>query len=143
RIMFLIFINLMFFWIHTSIAAVACPSPFSPVGEQCLLVLGGGSFGKDDRSWHKALDKCQQRGGTLAQLRDSTQLVKHIRSNDPSKRTWSFWVGAKRENENEEFRWTRSGRYVSNWDDGQPDNGGFFNFLAGGENCVELMVRNG
>ncbi|CAL4068548.1 unnamed protein product, partial [Meganyctiphanes norvegica] len=121
---------------------VTCPSQFRSVGEQCLLVLGGGHMDVQDKSWQQAMEKCQQMGGTLAQIENTTQIVDHI-DKDLHKRNWRFWVGAKRTNKEEEFEWTSSGMLVGNWAPWQPDNGAFSLLEVTDdkdENCVELQA---
>ncbi|CAL4070184.1 unnamed protein product, partial [Meganyctiphanes norvegica] len=115
-----------------------CPPLFRKLGEQCLRVLLGPA---EDRTYHQALGKCQHLGGTLAQLQDTSHIIRYI-STDLGKGNWKFWVGATWNNKKEGFRWFTSGKKVTNWEDGQPDNGGIKVFDWSDEHCVEIQAWN-
>ncbi|CAL4064709.1 unnamed protein product [Meganyctiphanes norvegica] len=115
-----------------------CPTQFRKLGEQCLRVFLGPA---EDRTYHQALSRCQYLGGTLAQLQDTSHIIRHI-STDLGKGNWKFWVGATFKNKKEGFRWLTSGKKVTNWDDGQPDNGGLNVFDFSDEHCVEIQAWN-
>ncbi|CAL4088491.1 unnamed protein product [Meganyctiphanes norvegica] len=115
-----------------------CPPLFRKLGEQCLRVFLGPA---EDRTYHQALSKCQHLGGTLAQLQDTSYIIRYI-STDLGKGNWKFWVGASWKNKTEGFRWFTTGKKVTNWEDGQPDNGGWKVFDWSDEHCVEIQAWN-
>ncbi|CAL4236975.1 unnamed protein product, partial [Meganyctiphanes norvegica] len=115
-----------------------CPPLFRKLGEQCLRVLLGPA---EDRTYHQAVTKCQHLGGTLAQLQDTSHIIRYI-STDLGKGNWKFWVGANWNNKTEGFQWSTTGKNVTNWEDGQPDNGGWKVFDWSDEHCVEIQAWN-
>ncbi|CAL4096257.1 unnamed protein product, partial [Meganyctiphanes norvegica] len=120
---------------------VVCPLQFSLVGDQCLRVVWSqGAW--EDKTWSQAQVECKYLGGSLAQLQDTSHVIPHI-SRDLGKGDWEFWVGAQWQNEEMGFQWITIGNEVSNWDDGQPDNGGIKVFDHSDERCVELRAWNG
>ncbi|CAL4217087.1 unnamed protein product [Meganyctiphanes norvegica] len=123
-----------------SLITVECPSTFTMIGSQCLKVALGSIW--EGWTWHQARDQCKQLGANLAQLEDTTDLLDHITS--LGKGDWRFWVGAEWVNREKGFRWIKSDKNVSNWEDAKPNNGVLLNnMFIRDEHCVEIQAWNG
>ncbi|XP_072342237.1 C-type lectin domain family 18 member A-like [Scyliorhinus torazame] len=97
-------------------------------------------------TYYGAKNKCQERGGILAQVKNQkvqdimafylTQLENTNEVTDPDFETRNFWIGLTYKTSRDSFRWD-SGELptFSSFAFGQPDNQGF-------GNCVELQLSS-
>ncbi|XP_033756328.1 perlucin-like [Pecten maximus] len=110
-----------------------CPDGFTKHGTSCYTIL----HAKVD--WSQATVVCKEINSHLLEIDDAAEesyihgfLSLHWRAYDPA----DFWVGGNDILEEGSWEWA-SGKAMTytNWDDGQPDNGGDNDY---NEHCMEI-----
>jgi len=98
------------------------------------------NYFSDKQTWHNALAKCRQQGGTLAKITTKLEL-NTMRSNCPNMQCGSerggVWIGLNDIAKEGQWRWTDNSRMgFMHWMKNEPNSHG------GNEDCVELWIND-